>query len=111
MWIVLLSQPLIHETPTSRQILAASLIILGEVLVAIFGDHTNEEDMSIPKMTESYKEGPFLAYIVGTSLWMILLMYWMKYSSNPTLKRFAWGVAGGSITGFQNFLKDNYSEF
>lgn len=26
---------------------------------------------------------------------------------NPTMKRFAWGVSGGSITGFQNFLKDS----
>lgn len=26
---------------------------------------------------------------------------------NPKMKRFAWGVSGGSITGFQNFLKDS----
>ena len=30
---------------------------------------------------------------------------WMKCGS-PTLKRFAWGVAGGSVTGLQCFLKD-----
>ena len=105
-WIVLFSQPLIHEKPTTRQIIAASLIILGEVLVAVFGDHTNVESMTISQVTASYKEGPFLVYIIGTMLWMILLLIWMKYSTNPTLKRFAWGVAGGSITGFQNFLKD-----
>eukprot|EP00977_Amphora_coffeiformis_P016283 scaffold4976_cov161-Amphora_coffeaeformis.AAC.29 len=110
-WIVLLSQPLIHEKPTVRQIIAASLIIFGEILVAVFGDHTNVESMTIDKVTASYKEGPFLAYMVGTMLWMILLMIWMKYSTNPTLKRFAWGVAGGSITGFQNFLKDTLTLF
>lgn len=105
-WIVLLSQPLIREKPTVRQIIAASLIILGEVLVAIFGDHTNEEDMTIQKVTESYKHPPFLIYFAVTCLWIMLLIVWMKHSTNPTLKRFAWGVAGGSITGFQNFLKD-----
>jgi hypothetical protein len=26
---------------------------------------------------------------------------------SPALKRFAWGVAGGSVTGLQNFLKDS----
>ena len=110
-WIVLLSQPLIHEKPTVRQVIAASLIILGEVLVAIFGDHTNEEEMTIAKITESYKEVPFLIYVVATVIWMCFLMLWMKYSTNPTLKRFAWGVAGGSITGFQNFLKDTLTLF
>lgn len=39
------------------------------------------------------------------ALWMLLLAYWMR-NGTATLKRFAWGVAGGSITGLQNFLKD-----
>lgn len=44
-------------------------------------------------------------------LWMIFLLYYMcssaKVNTSPTFQRFAWGVAGGSITGFQNFLKDS----
>lgn len=110
-WIVLFSQPLIHERPTTRQVVAASLIILGEVLVAVFGDHTNDEDMTIDDVTKSYHYPPFIMYTVGTVLWMLLLLYWMTYSPNPTLKRFAWGVAGGSITGFQNFLKGELGDF
>ena len=31
------------------------------------------------------------------------------FSPTPTLRRFAWGVASGSVTGFQNFLKDSLS--
>jgi uncharacterized membrane protein len=31
----------------------------------------------------------------------------MHASTSPMMRRFAWGVAGGSITGFQNFLKDS----
>jgi hypothetical protein len=38
---------------------------------------------------------------------MVLIFYWMHHRSvSPTLKRFAWGVSSGSITGLQNFLKD-----
>jgi hypothetical protein len=44
-------------------------------------------------------------------VWMVFLLYFMctsaKVSTSPTFQRFAWGVAGGSITGFQNFLKDS----
>ena len=45
-------------------------------------------------------------------LWMTFLLYYMcsptsSVNTSPTFQRFAWGVAGGSITGFQNFLKDS----
>jgi hypothetical protein len=36
---------------------------------------------------------------------MLLLARWMR-DGTPTLRRFAWGVAGGTLTGLQNFLKD-----
>jgi drug/metabolite transporter (DMT)-like permease len=36
------------------------------------------------------------------------MFHWMYHRSvSPTLKRFAWGVSSGSITGLQNFLKDS----
>jgi drug/metabolite transporter (DMT)-like permease len=40
-WIILLSGPLLGERPTALQICAVTLIIAGETIVAIFGDHTN----------------------------------------------------------------------
>jgi EamA-like transporter family len=46
-WIVLLSSPLINEQPSHRQVSAAALIVLGEVVVAIFGDHTNGEGVTV----------------------------------------------------------------
>lgn len=40
-------------------------------------------------------------------LWMWLLYHWISDPSTPpNLQRFSWGVAGGSVTGLQNFLKD-----
>jgi len=56
---------------------------------------------------DSYLHAPFLCYFAVLTLWMLLLWHWMRNSSSPTLKRFAWGVAGGSVTGLQNFLKDS----
>jgi hypothetical protein len=44
-------------------------------------------------------------YFVVMALWMMLLVLWMRNGS-ATLRRFAWGVSGGSLTGLQNFLKD-----
>jgi SNF family Na+-dependent transporter len=38
---------------------------------------------------------------------MIVLGYWILYSKETSLKRFAWGSCGGTITGPQNFLKDS----
>jgi hypothetical protein len=46
-WIVLLSNPIIGEQPTVPQIMAACLIVFGEVIVGIFGDHTNDEGVTV----------------------------------------------------------------
>jgi drug/metabolite transporter (DMT)-like permease len=105
-WIVLFSKTLIGEQPSYTQIVAASLIVLGEVVVAIFGDHTNDDGITLHDLQESYRDLAFLLYLAGVTVWMCLMFYWMKYSSSMFRKRFAWGVAGGSITGVQNFLKD-----
>jgi predicted permease len=57
---------------------------------------------------DSYFRAPFLLYFAGLALWMLLMFHWMRDRSvSPTLKRFAWGISGGSITGLQNFLKDS----
>jgi hypothetical protein len=46
-------------------------------------------------------------FCFGLVAWMMVLMFVIRNEgSSPKLKRFAWGVAGGSVTGFQNFLKD-----
>jgi hypothetical protein len=46
-WIVCGSGPLIGEYSRRTQVIAASLIVLGEVVVAVFGDHMNDEGVSI----------------------------------------------------------------
>jgi drug/metabolite transporter (DMT)-like permease len=46
-WVVLFSMPIVGERPTLIQVTAATLIVLGEVIVVIVGDHTNEEGVTI----------------------------------------------------------------
>jgi len=41
--------------------------------------------------------------------WLLFLFHLIVFKPNPKLSRFAWGVSSGSITGFQNFLKDTLS--
>jgi drug/metabolite transporter (DMT)-like permease len=106
-WIVIFSDMLIGERPSFMQIIAATLIVLGEVVVAIFGDHTNDGETTLADLESSYREPGFVAFLVGITLWMALLLYWMRFSTSAVVKRFAWGVSGGSMTGIQNFMKDS----
>ena len=67
-----------------------------------------------PTLFPSLKTAPIL---LGTSLFVFLTVstVWfggLAYAivhrhTSESARRFAWGVAGGSLTGFQNFLKDS----
>lgn len=110
-WVIVFSQPLIGEKPNLSQIIASSFIVCGEVIVAVFGDHSNDQGTTIHDVEESYRYIPFICYFIGLFIWMILLGFWMQPNilrRAPKLTRFAWGVSGGSVTGAaQNFIKDS----
>jgi hypothetical protein len=46
-WIILFSPLVLEETPSVRQVIACAFILLGEVVVAAFGDHKNDDGVSI----------------------------------------------------------------
>jgi hypothetical protein len=46
-WVILLSKPALGEKPSYPQVVAACLIIMGEVIVAVFGDHTNDDGVTV----------------------------------------------------------------
>ena len=46
-WVILFSYPVVGEQPSTSQIVAGCFIIAGEVIVAIFGDHTNDDDVTV----------------------------------------------------------------
>ena len=49
-WIVLLSKTIIHEAPSRSQVIAAGLVIMGEVLVGAFGDHKNDDAVTLEEL-------------------------------------------------------------
>jgi len=108
-WIVVFAEMITGERPDRIQVLAVFLIILGEVIVAIWGDHTNDEGISIEEVVMSYINGYFQLYSGLFALWMLAIsnIILRKAPTSPSLRRFAWGVSGGSITGLQNFMKDS----
>lgn len=44
----------VGEHPGRSQKVACALIVAGEVLVAFFGDHTNEEEMDVEDVVSEY---------------------------------------------------------
>jgi hypothetical protein len=59
-WVILFSQPIVGEKPTNPQVIAALLIIAGEVVVAVFGDHTNDTGVTIEEVVSSRSMSCFL---------------------------------------------------
>jgi len=106
-WVILGSPLVNNEKPTNRQMVACCFIFVGEMMVAIFGDHTNDVYVSIDDVRTSYQTPSLRFYFVGLTLFSALMAYWIHSSTNSTLRRFAWGCSGGAITGAQNFLKDS----
>lgn len=49
-WIVLLSKQLIGEPPQRIQVIASALIGLGLTLAMAYGDHTNDEDVTLKEV-------------------------------------------------------------
>jgi len=105
-WVICFSPLVNNEQPSSRQLWACCLIIVGEVVVAIFGDHTNDT-LTVEDVILSYKKPCFILYFVGLILYLILMTYWINKSKSCVLQKFAWGCSSGAITGVQNFLKDS----
>merc|ERR1719401_423702 len=107
-WVVLFSSHFVGERPGMSQKAACALIVFGEVLVAIFGDHTNGEEKSVEDVLSSYHEPAFCMFIVIMTLYLTQLgIFIWVCPETSLLKKVAWGCIGGSFTGFQNFLKDS----
>jgi hypothetical protein len=66
-WIVLFSDCLIGEKPSMVQMVAAALIVLGETIVAVWGDHTSDngvtlDDVVREKMAVKGRHSMFLRF-------------------------------------------------
>lgn len=111
-WVILFSGVVIGEHPQLSQKVACSLIVLGEVLVALFGDHTNASNMDVDDVIESYVDPAFVVFMIAMfSIITTLHLIIRHFPSTSLLKKVAWGSLGGAITGFQNYLKDSLTIF
>ncbi|GMH74050.1 hypothetical protein TrST_g7583 [Triparma strigata] len=109
-WVVLFSKATTGEEPTSVQIIAATTIVLGEIIVTIFGDHSNEDELSLDRFNDIYRSPKMVGYFIGFGVFYIAVTLGCK-SPIPAVEKFCWGVSGGSIAGLLLFIKDSLSLF
>lgn len=53
-WIIMFSPLVVDETPTLRQVIACAFILLGEVVVAAFGDHKNDIGVTVEDVVSCF---------------------------------------------------------
>jgi len=104
-WVVLLSECTIGERPRAAQVVATGLILVGEIQIAVAGDHTNVYALSMDEVEKQYRNPYLLIYFSCVLLWLATLVC-IIYFGGCSWRRFAWGMIGGSVTGNQNFIKD-----
>jgi hypothetical protein len=95
-WIILFSGVVVGEYPGWSQKVACVLIVTGEVFVAVFGDHTNDNGKDIDDVIASYQEPAFHFFFVVMILFLFQLgiVIWI-FPKESLLKKTAWGVVGG----------------
>mmetsp|Transcript_41503 Transcript_41503/g.99952 ORF Transcript_41503/g.99952 Transcript_41503/m.99952 type:complete len:434 (+) Transcript_41503:62-1363(+) len=106
-WVILGAGVYLGEAPSNSQIVATLLIVIGEVVVAVFGDHTNDSGVTVEDVAKSYASPATISYFSCLAVYMLFLWYLIAKSKSPKWQRFAWGSCGGAITGPQNFIKDS----
>ncbi|GMH90386.1 hypothetical protein TL16_g11751 [Triparma laevis f. inornata] len=109
-WVVLFSKSTTGEEPTLVQIIAASTIVLGEIIVTLFGDHSNEDELSLDRFNDIYRSSKMIAYFTGFGVFYTLVTLGCK-SNHPMIEKLSWGLSGGSIAGLLMFIKDSLSLF
>lgn len=67
-WIVLFSNSLIGERPSRPQVVAAGLVVLGEVFVAAFGDHLNDDHVTLEELVGLPVSGPLVVRLSLSSI-------------------------------------------
>jgi len=56
-WVIIFSKQMTGDLPNRTQILAATMIVLGEVIVTIMGDHGSEDPLNIDQFNGENRRG------------------------------------------------------
>ena len=111
-FVIMFSGLITGEHPQRTQKVACALIVTGEVIVALFGDHSNARNMDVNEVIESYQDPAFIVLMVFMLSFIgVLLFIIRKFPTTSLFTKLAWGSLGGAIVGFQNFLKDTMTVF
>jgi hypothetical protein len=91
-WIVLFSDCLIGEKPSMVQMVAAALIVLGETIVAVWGDHTSDngvtlDDVVREKMAVKGRHSMFLRFPSRSPHFFVPLRKSKNETNQPTKRR------------------------
>jgi hypothetical protein len=90
-WVILFSFPILGERPKTSQILAAGLIVTGEIIVAVFGDHTNDGDVTVEDVVSlEIRLMVFCALSCVTCAHPTNLLFALFSSENPILTLYSY---------------------
>mmetsp|Transcript_9036 Transcript_9036/g.18257 ORF Transcript_9036/g.18257 Transcript_9036/m.18257 type:complete len:380 (-) Transcript_9036:29-1168(-) len=106
-WVIIFSKQMTGDLPNCTQVLAATMIVIGEVVVTLAGDHGQEEPLSIDKFNDIYRDSDMIMYMLSFTLCFAVVMYIAKWKEEwKFAHKIAWGIGGGSISGLLMFIKD-----
>jgi hypothetical protein len=101
-WIIVLSDALIHERATNRQIAASALIIAGEIVISVFGDHTNDANVTVQQVVRWKKEN---WYSYSNARSVILVRSQQMHSLHSAIRIFTRPLFSTSRLSFYGWLK------
>jgi drug/metabolite transporter (DMT)-like permease len=105
-WVIIFSPSITGDLPHLTQVLAAFMIVFGEVIVTIFGDHGSDEPLEIDGFNDIYRSFRMVAFVISFAIYFASVCYVaMKREDWTRANKVAWGIGGGSISGLLMFVK------
>jgi hypothetical protein len=104
-WVIVFSKSLTNESATLNQMLAAGLIVIGEIVVTLSGDHTSSDRLTVASFYEVYGNQSIVTYqcmMIGV---MCIIFLGIQRGS-PMVSKLAFGASGGTISGMLLYVKD-----
>ena len=82
------------------------MIVFGEVIVTIFGDHGSDEPLEIDGFNDIYRSFRMVTFVISFAIYFTIVCYVaMKREDWTRANKVAWGIGGGSISGLLMFVK------
>jgi hypothetical protein len=73
-WVILFSKQMTGDLPNQTQILAAVMIIIGEVIVTLAGDHDGDSKIKIDDFNSIYRSTKMIIYFCSFITFYIMVV-------------------------------------